>query len=81
MTPVIGYTHERPNLQPDKREVEAIMEVPLNELMDKRIRGIKEITPREGVTFNSPYYQVQGRTVWGATAMMISELNAVLELL
>ncbi len=81
VTPVVGVATERPNLQPDAREVQDIMEVSLTELMDKSVRGVKEITPREGVTFNSPYYNIQGRTVWGATAMMISELNAVLETL
>lgn len=81
VTPVVGYTTERPNFKPEEREVESILEVPVAELTDKKIRGVKEITPREGVTFHSPYYNVQGKTVWGATAMMISELNAVLELM
>lgn len=78
VTPVIGITEQRPNFIPQEREVAGILEVPVKQLLDEKIKGIKEVTPREGVTFNTPYFDVDGHTVWGATAMMISELNAVL---
>lgn len=78
VTPVIGITLERPHFVPQQREVDAILEVPVHQLLDEKIVGIKEVTPREGVTFNTPYFDVNGHTIWGATAMMISELNAVL---
>jgi len=39
--------------------------------------GEKEITVRENVSFETPYYDVFGHTVWGATAMMLSELEAL----
>lgn len=79
VTPVVGFSRERPDLQPDTFEVANILEVSLQELTDPNVRGVKPITPREGITFDSPYFNLQGRTVWGATAMMISELNALIE--
>lgn len=79
VTPVVGFSRERPDLKPDDFEVADILEVPLQELTDPNIRGIKPITPREGITFDSPYFNLQGRTVWGATAMMISELNVLID--
>lgn len=78
VTPIVGFSMERPDLKPDDFEVASILEVTMQELTDPNIRGIKAITPREGITFDSPYYNVQGHTVWGATAMMISELNAII---
>ena len=79
VTPVVGFSRERPDLKPDELEVADILEVPLQELIDPNVRGVKPITPREGITFDSPYFNLQGRTVWGATAMMISELNVLIE--
>lgn len=79
VTPVVGFSRERPDLQPDNFEVASILEVSVEEMTDPNIRGVKPITPREGITFDSPYFNLQGRTVWGATAMMISELNAIIE--
>ena len=37
----------------------------------------KTIANSKGYKIKTPYYEIEGFTVWGATAMMISELNAI----
>lgn len=75
--PVVGVLPYRPDFYPDPREVEAIIEVDLDTLLDETIIGDSQIEVR-GVVVDAPFYQIQGHRVWGATAMMISELLMLL---
>ena len=75
--PVIGKLSYRPDFYPDPREVEAVLEVSLEEMMDERIVGATVLDVR-GITIDAPFYDIQGHKVWGATAMMISELLTVI---
>jgi hypothetical protein len=70
---------KKPVLTKDEREVEKIIEVPITYFLDESIKGRKTITPREFVSFETPYYDVEGHTVWGATAMMLSEMMEVIK--
>ena len=76
--PVVGVLPYRPDFYPDPREVEAIVEVDLETLLDETIVGDSQIEVR-GVLVDAPFYQIQGLRVWGATAMMISELLMLLD--
>lgn len=76
--PVVASMPYRPEFYPDPREVEKVFEVRLQEIMDKSIIGESEIQVR-GVTIQAPHYMVQNYKIWGATAMMISELLTVIE--
>ncbi|WP_428659040.1 NUDIX hydrolase [Runella sp.] len=75
--PVVGKLMYKPDFYPDPREVEAVLEVNLEELMDESIVGFTELDVR-GITVEAPFYDIQGHKVWGATAMMISELLTVI---
>ncbi len=75
--PVVGKLTYKPDFYPDPREVEAVLEVNLEELMDENIVGFTELDVR-GITIEAPFYDIQGHKVWGATAMMISELLTVI---
>jgi 8-oxo-dGTP pyrophosphatase MutT (NUDIX family) len=76
--PVVGAARHRPDFKPDPYEVDALLEVPLTELQDVTRIGSKEIIVREDIAIEAPFYDLQGHTVWGATAMMLSELLEVL---
>ena len=75
--PVVGILPYRPDFYPDPREVEHVVEVSLDELMDESIIGENGIEIK-GALIDAPFYQIQGFKVWGATAMMISELLTVI---
>ena len=75
--PVVAHIPYRPEFFPDPREVEKVLEVPLREIQDKSIIGSSEIQVA-GNFVQAPHYLIQNYKVWGATAMMISELLEVL---
>ncbi|KAA6434020.1 CoA pyrophosphatase [Dyadobacter flavalbus] len=75
--PVIATMPYRPDFYPDPREVEDIFEIKLEEISDVNIIGSSDIQIR-GEQVHAPHYMVQGYKIWGATAMMISELLTVL---
>lgn len=79
VSPFIGYLNEPPDFIIDPREVQKIVTYDLFDLNNDTIRSEKEITFSGGFTLKTPYYDIEGLTVWGATAMMISELNALVE--
>ncbi len=63
----------RPNFAPNPYEVAEIIEVPLRYLLDPSSRG-EQPWDFQGHSITVPYYIVDEYKVWGATAMMISEL-------
>jgi 8-oxo-dGTP pyrophosphatase MutT (NUDIX family) len=80
--PVVGIVDERPDFRPAAWEVARILEVPLSVLRDPSI--VKEqtqtrMTGRIAVEVQVPYFEIDGETVWGATAMILSEFLTVLE--
>jgi 8-oxo-dGTP pyrophosphatase MutT (NUDIX family) len=75
--PVIGYMNHKPDFYPDAREVDKVIEVELEEIINPEIIGRKVLNVR-GVEVDAPFYLIQENTVWGATAMMISELLMVI---
>jgi 8-oxo-dGTP pyrophosphatase MutT (NUDIX family) len=79
VTPVLGISYQRPSFVPQLSEVAEILETDLRLLSDPAIAATRRIIIREGMEVDSPSFDIGGRIIWGATAMMISELNAVLK--
>lgn len=72
--PYVGvFTGEgRPTFVPDPREVAAVIETPLDHLLDHNMRT-EELWQLRGMDVTVPFFQIDGHKVWGATAMMLSE--------
>ena len=79
VAPFIGYINKKPDFVPDAYEVQKIITVDLFGLNATKIRTEKIITHSSGYKIKAPCYEIKGLTVWGATAMMISELNVIVE--
>ena len=75
--PVIGYIENRPDFKPDLTEVAEIIEADLSFLFDDQLLKTK-ILDIKGFNIEAPYFDVQGHVVWGATAMILSELKEVI---
>ena len=76
--PIVGITHDRPSFTPAAQEVEAVIEVSVEDLQDaSRIR--QGTRTREGVAIEYPYFDLMGHQVWGATAMILGEFICVLQ--
>lgn len=77
--PVIGVINETPEFTPDPREVDGIITPSINQLIDPALKKEKELTVRNGFKLLSPYFDLGNRIVWGATAMMLSELVEIVK--
>ena len=79
--PYVGFIDFTPQFQGQQSEVAAILETPFSTFLQKENRRKKDLKVM-GDQFtlkDVPYFQVQGKVIWGATAMMMSELVAVSE--
>ncbi|HRB93166.1 MAG TPA: CoA pyrophosphatase [Chitinophagales bacterium] len=76
--PFVGILDSAPQFILEKKEVANIMEVPLSYFLEPGIIKEKPIKSAIGFTLMAPYYDLYGKTLWGATAMMVSELNTIL---
>lgn len=75
VNPFVGYYRGNASFVPDHREVARIVEVDIRELMGNKNIKTKDIRIQNGMVFRTPYYNIEGLTVWGATAMIISEFS------
>lgn len=73
--PTVAALHEPPHLTPNPDEVAEVLALPVSHLLDPRFRSLEE-WEFQGVRVLVPFYRVQGHKVWGATAIMLSELEA-----
>lgn len=74
ITPFVAALPGRPLLTPNPAEVERVFDVALSDLTAADVYR-EEIWPMPGVGDRSMYiYELDGDTVWGATARMLTEL-------
>lgn len=74
--PHIAYTAQRPVFNPQPDEVAELLEAPLNHFLDESAIVVEEWIIR-GQPMRIPFFLVHGHKVWGATAMVLAELAAV----
>ncbi len=79
VTPVVAWCAALGPLNPDPHEVAQLLDVPMAELLRDDILHKKTIRMGpDGHEREALYWALQGQIVWGATAMMIAELRALL---
>lgn len=75
--PFVGFLQGIPVYKPDPKEVFAVIELPLQKLMDDNAKSTMQIERSEGV-FTVPCYTVEDVSIWGATAIILSELEMLM---
>lgn len=73
--PVVANTDTLPLFIPAADEVKSLVVCKLEELLESRTSGLVQVRDFE---IEAPYYIANGRIVWGATAMLLSELENLL---
>jgi 8-oxo-dGTP pyrophosphatase MutT (NUDIX family) len=69
----IGYSTEKPRYLIDKKEVQSVIEINIEDLYRKEIITEKEFG--SGIRrIKAPCYKIKDIEIWGATAMITSEL-------
>lgn len=73
IVPFVGVLRERPEVRPDPREVDAVLHVPLSELLDPAWFREERwgIGPLDRPVY---FFELVGDTVWGATGAMLVDL-------
>lgn len=76
--PFVATARAPLRLRPSDAEVAALLHVPVEHLLAAETRR-EAPRPLGGKTVSVPYFDVEGHRVWGATAMMLAEVLALLE--
>ncbi len=78
--PYLFFMDVLPQLIPDEREVSLIVEATLGELMQESTLQVKDIKLSTNQWIKEvPYFDLAGKHVWGATAIILSELKAIFQ--
>lgn len=77
--PFIGFhLGENLNFKLDPIEVQKVIEFDLRLLKSPEIKKRGKFKTGMGFELEAPYYDIEGQKVWGATAMMLSEIEHLL---
>jgi 8-oxo-dGTP pyrophosphatase MutT (NUDIX family) len=77
VTPWVAATTDDPLWTPHDREVQSIIELPLDLLLDENSIGCTTIT-RGPLVFRAPCINIGDACVWGATSVILGELAETL---
>jgi len=77
--PYLGFSHTQPKFKPN-HEVEKIIQVRLSDLLNDDAIGIKNLTTSYMKKIDVPCFYFDQNVVWGATAMMLSEIKDLIKL-
>lgn len=76
--PFLAWADQRPNFEVNYREVEELIIFPLNRFVENETISTTELDTMTGL-LKVNYYPFNGEIVWGATAMILSELIEILK--
>ena len=76
--PFLGICKEQITFRPDPSEVADIIELPLSVFLSDAIIVDTKLTTSYANNISVPAFEIEKHMVWGATAMMLSELKIVL---
>lgn len=74
VAPVVARYASEPRFAPNPDEVAEVFTFALDDLLCAETKSVETRTIR-GLSVRVPYYRLGGRKVWGATAMMLGELE------
>jgi len=79
--PYVFFVEKMPQLIPDQREVREIFTFDIHDLLkDNTLKSMDMRFDNDRIQKNVPYFSIEERVVWGATAMILSELKAIIKM-
>lgn len=76
--PFVGLYRERTPFVPQDSEVAALIEVVLDDFLNDANLFSQNLSTSYAENVTVPAFNLNGHTVWGATAMMLSEIRTLL---
>ena len=77
--PFIGFTQTTPKFIKQDDEVEALIEIDLEHFLDEQSLVFKKVKTSYSVEVEVPAFKLNDYVVWGATAMMLSEIKDLIK--
>ncbi|WP_298534522.1 CoA pyrophosphatase [uncultured Algibacter sp.] len=77
--PYLGIVRNTPRFIKQDDEVESIIEVHLDDFLSENALIIRKVNTSYSVEVEVPAFKLNGHVVWGATAMMLSEIKDLLK--
>jgi 8-oxo-dGTP pyrophosphatase MutT (NUDIX family) len=77
--PFMGVSRTTPTFTKQEDEVEAIIEVPLQHFFDEEAVTLKRVSTSYKLDVEVPAFKLNDYVVWGATAMILSEIKDLLK--
>lgn len=78
VTPILAYTEKTPKFQINY-EVDLLIKISIEELLDNSNQTTTEITISPTNNLEVPCYKFKDQIVWGATAMILSEIKELIK--
>jgi len=73
--PFLGILKRRPVYILEKKEVERLIEIPLKSILSDKFIASQVITTSYAKEIEVPIFKFDNEVIWGATAMMLSEIK------
>jgi 8-oxo-dGTP pyrophosphatase MutT (NUDIX family) len=75
--PFVGFSAKEPIFKADPVEVDKIIIIHIRDLIDPDKIKKMEFIVGNGLKLKAPSYVINGHTIWGATAMILSEFKEI----
>ena len=75
--PFVGFLAEEPNWQAQQSEVSEVINIAIEHFFSDKNKSTITIQTKGFSLENTPYFDVNGKTVWGATAMILNEFAEI----
>ncbi len=77
--PFVGFVTEKPDFKVDNTETKEVVEIKLEDFLNPANQTVKTIHHSTGKDVEVPCFYLNNKIVWGATAMILSELLTVIK--
>ena len=76
--PFMGIIQKTPLLVPQEEEVESVLEIDIDHFLSDSCLTHQRLSTSYATNIEVPAFLLNGHVVWGATAMMLSEMKEIL---
>ena len=77
--PFLGVMEKTPVLIPQEEEVESVLEINIDHFLSDSCFTQRRLSTSYATDIEVPAFLLNGHVVWGATAMMLSEMKEILK--
>jgi 8-oxo-dGTP pyrophosphatase MutT (NUDIX family) len=77
--PFVAFTEQKPDFVIQESEVKSLVQVPAQHFVNPTVKYTENIAVRNIIIRDVPCYNLMGKRLWGATAMIMSEFEHLIQ--